>query len=124
MGSTSEPVPLTHYPSATTKFSPPLIAHSNHFLGDVFSSDANDPEKPISCGIYRFEKGEELVYSYHYHEMKIILEGEGTLKDETGQEVQAKAGDVFYFPKGSVITFKTDSHCKAFYCGQRKQGDA
>lgn len=38
--------------------------------------------------------------------------------------MQAKAGDVFYFPKGAVITFKTDTHCKAFFCGQRKEGGA
>jgi ethanolamine utilization protein EutQ (cupin superfamily) len=37
---------------------------------------------------------------------------------------QAKAGDVFYFPKDSVITFKTETFCKAFFCGQRKEGGA
>ena len=118
------PTPMTHYPSAASTFSPPLIAHDNHFLGDISSSESNDPEKPIVCGIYRFEPGHELVYAYHYEEMKIILEGEATLKDETGQSVKAKAGDVFYFPKGSTITFKTETHCKAFFCGQRKQGGA
>ena len=115
---------MSHYPSATTKFSPPLIAHTNHFLGDVFSSDTNDTTKPISCGIYKFEPGEKLVYPYNYHEMKVILEGEGTLSDEAGNEVKAKAGDVFYFPKGSVITFSTEVGCKAFYCGQRGRGEA
>jgi hypothetical protein len=24
----------------------------------------------------------------------------------------------------SVITFKTETHCKAFFCGQRKEGGA
>ena len=56
--------------------------------------------------------------------MKIIVEGSATLSDEAGNKVEAKAGDVFYFPKGSVITFKTETGCKAFYCGQRKEGDA
>ena len=124
MGSTDNAVPMSHYPSATTKYSPPLIAHSNHFLGDVWSSDKNDPDKPISCGLYRFEKGEELEYAYHYHEMKIIVEGGGTITDATGKSVQATAGDVFYFPKGSVIRFKTDDHCLAFFCGQRAEGGA
>ena len=58
--------------------------------------------------------------------MKIILEGSATLSDAAGNKVDAKQGDVFYFPKGSVITFKTgeEGGCKAFYCGQRKEGDA
>ncbi|KAI9873167.1 MAG: hypothetical protein M1823_007990, partial [Watsoniomyces obsoletus] len=77
--------------------------------------DANEAENPISCGLYRFEKGEELEYAYHYHEMKIIIEGGGTITDATGKSVEAKAGDVFYFPKGSVIRFKTGDHCLAFY---------
>jgi len=38
--------------------------------------------------------------------------------------LQAVAGDVFYFPKGSVITFKTNTYGLAFYTGQRKEGAA
>jgi ethanolamine utilization protein EutQ (cupin superfamily) len=47
--------------------------------------------------------------------MKIILEGEFEISDETGQKVTAKPGDVFYFPKGSKITFTTPSYGLAFY---------
>lgn len=49
--------------------------------------------------------------------MKIILEGEVTISDATGQSVQARAGDVFYFPKGSNITFVTEGGGLAFYVG-------
>lgn len=87
---------MTHYAAAASTFEPPLIAHNNHFLGDISSSDKVDAEKPISCGIYRFEPGHELVYTYTYHEMKIILEGEGTLKDGTGKEVHVSSD--FSFP--------------------------
>jgi uncharacterized cupin superfamily protein len=145
------PVPLKHFAKAQSTFNPPLIAHDNHFLGDVASrsvptlhiqqppprnpklmtalgcwliSDKLDREKPVTCGFYRLEAGKELVYTYTYHEMKIILEGEVDISDETGQAVCAVAGDVFYFPKGSVITFKTKSYCKAFYTGQRPEGTA
>ena len=38
--------------------------------------------------------------------------------------VHAVAGDVFYFPKGSVITFKTKTYGLAFYTGQRAEGGA
>ncbi|EXJ80217.1 hypothetical protein A1O1_08359 [Capronia coronata CBS 617.96] len=110
---------LEYFPRVQKEFKPPLIANENAFLGDVVSSDKIDPEKPISCGIYRLEKGTPLVYPYTYHEMKIILEGEFDISDETGQSVHGVPGDVFYFPKGSVITFTTNSYGLAFYTGQR-----
>jgi ethanolamine utilization protein EutQ (cupin superfamily) len=47
--------------------------------------------------------------------MKIILEGEFEISDETGQKVTASPGDVFYFPKGATITFTTPSYGLAFY---------
>lgn len=68
--------------------------------------------------------GTPLVYEYHYHEMKIILDGHFYISDETGKEVKATKGDVFYFPTGSKITFKTDDFGLAFYTGQRKEGTA
>jgi uncharacterized cupin superfamily protein len=48
------------------------------------------------------EKGTPLVYTYTYHEMKIIVDGEFEISDERGNKVHAVKGDVFYFPKGSV----------------------
>lgn len=38
-------------------------------------SESTDPEKPISGGFYRLEKGTPLDYTYTYDEIKIILEG-------------------------------------------------
>ena len=93
--------PMTYYPAAASKFEPPLIAHTNHFLGDISSSEKNDSEKPISCGIYRFEAGKELVYDYNYEEMKIILEGEGTLTDGTGQEAKVCFSFFFECPRST-----------------------
>lgn len=78
-------------------------------------SDKDNADKPISCGFYRLEKGTPLVYTYTYDEMKIILEGQFEITDETGQTVTASPGDVFYFPKGAKITFTTDNYGLAFY---------
>ncbi|KAK5944767.1 hypothetical protein PMZ80_001967 [Knufia obscura] len=124
MGDAKTPIKMTHYAGAQKTFDPPLIAHDNHFLGDV--STSGDEKMPITAGFYHFKPGTPLEYTYTYEEMKIILEGEGTLKDGSGQEVHAKAGDVFYFPKGSVITFSTErpEGVKAFFCGQRARGAA
>jgi ethanolamine utilization protein EutQ (cupin superfamily) len=69
----------------------------------------------MSAGFYRLEKGTPLVYEYTYDEMKIILEGEFEIADETGQKVAASPGDVFYFPKGAKITFTTPSYGLAFF---------
>lgn len=116
------PVQFSYFPQAQTEFKPPLIANENAYLGDIF--DSTDSLKPLACGFYRLEKGTPLVYRYTYHEMKIIIEGEFIISDESGQEVKAMKGDVSYFPKGSVITFKTDSYGLAFYTGQRQRDAA
>ena len=56
--------------------------------------------------------------------MKIIVEGEMLITDETGKQVHAKVGDIFYFPKGSKITFDSPSYGVGFFCGQRQPGEA
>ncbi|KAK7429457.1 hypothetical protein QQZ08_004049 [Neonectria magnoliae] len=114
---------MKYHAKAQSTFEIPLLAGDNAFLGDVFSSDQLNPDKPISAGLYRLKKGEPLVYTYKYDEMKIILEGDYTITDGTGQSVTASPGDVFYFPKGSTITFTTTNYGLAFYVGQRKHSD-
>ena len=52
--------------------------------------------------------------------MKIVIDGVFEISDETGQSVKAGKGDVFYFPKGAKITFRTEKGALAWYCGQRK----
>jgi len=90
------PLKFTHYAHAQTEFKPPLIANENAFLGDVATSEPNDPIAPISGGFYRLEKGTPLIYEYTYHEIKIIVDGEFEISDASGQTVHAVKGDVFY----------------------------
>lgn len=52
--------------------------------------------------------------------MKIIVDGEFEISDEMGKSVKAGKGDVFFFPKGAKITFRTEKGGLAWYCGQRK----
>lgn len=125
MGSIDEaPLAMNYFPKQQQNFRPPLIANENAYLGDIATSESNDPKAPISCGIYRLEKGTPLVYEYTYHEMKIILDGSFEISDGTGKIVHATQGDVFYFPKGSKITFETEDFGLAFYVGQQKVGTA
>ncbi len=56
--------------------------------------------------------------------MIIIIEGEIIFADETGNQVHAKAGDVFYFASGSTIKFESPSYGIGFFCGQRPWGTA
>ena len=92
------------------------------FLKDFAVSE--DSDKPITCGLFRLEAGKPMSYTYTYHEMKLIVDGEFEIADDTGQKVTATAGDLFYFPKGSKITFTTPSFGVGFFCGQRGEGEA
>lgn len=125
--------PFTHLPGIQKTFQPPLISADNAFLGDVTSSGTSklshvqpcpDDSAPISAGFYRQEKGTPLTYTYTYHEMKIIVEGEFDIQDSTGHKVHAVPGDVLYFPKGSTITFSSPTYGLGFFVGQRKEGGA
>ncbi|KAL8802362.1 MAG: hypothetical protein Q9182_003851 [Xanthomendoza sp. 2 TL-2023] len=123
--------PFSYYANAQSEFKPPLIANNNAFLGDVFSSDRTT--NPISAGFYRLAPGPELIYTYTYDEMKILLEGDmqiSQLQDANGgehvvkEEVEARKGDVFFFPKGAVVRFRTREGGLAWYCGQRARDGA
>lgn len=92
------------------------------FLQDFAVSE--DVEKPITCGLFRLERSQPMTYTYSYHEMKLIVDGEFEITDESGQTVVATAGDLFYFSKGSTITFSTRDFGVGFFCGQRGEGEA
>ncbi|KAL8773533.1 MAG: hypothetical protein Q9209_001637 [Squamulea sp. 1 TL-2023] len=97
---------------------------------DIFNSDRTT--NPMSAGFYRLEPGPELIYTYTYDEMKILLEGDmqiSQLKDANGEdvvkeEVNAKKGDTFFFPKGAVVRFRTKEGGLAWFCGQRARDGA
>lgn len=89
----------------------------NAYFEDVVGS--SDPKAPLSCGLFKIEKGKPLVYTYDYDDAKIILDGHIYFYDGT-QKVKGQPGDVLFFPKGSTITFSTDKSGVAWACGQRK----
>lgn len=97
-----------------------LPAH-NGFMKDFLGS--RDSSTPLSCGFFRMEKGEPLTYKYSFAEMKLVVEGEVTITDEKGQSRKGTPGDVFYFSKGSEITFSSTSCGTLFYCALREMVD-
>ena len=114
---------MKHLQKITEKTLPPMeVADAAAFLFDFVVSE--DLEKPITSGLFRLESGRELTYTYTYHEMKLVIDGEFKISDETGKEVVATTGDLLYFPKGSTITFTTPGYGVGFFCGQRGKGEA
>lgn len=116
-------MPMKYKPAVEGKaVKPPTLPSpgNNSFLGDIFVSE-NEKDKTMSCGFYRQESGEPLVYTYDYDEMKVFLEVEGeyTITDETGYKVNVSPGDVFYFKNGTTITFSTTGYGLAFFTGLR-----
>ena len=112
-----------HYKQIKTQELPSMnIDNVQAFLKDFAVS--GDSEKPITSGLFRLKAGESLKYTYTYHEMKFIVDGCLIIEDETGQKVTAKPGDLFYFPKGTSITFSTPDFGLGFFCGQRGEGEA
>ncbi|KAI4172952.1 MAG: hypothetical protein LQ343_003239 [Gyalolechia ehrenbergii] len=129
-------LPFSYYKNAQSDFKPPHIANGNAFLGDIFSSTDIGRETPISAGFYRLQPGPELVYTYTYDEMKILVDGDMQIsqlkaapakdgEEKEGEvelvkeEVDAKKGDTFFFPKGAVVRFRTRDGGLAWFCGQR-----
>lgn len=90
--------------------------NANAFLEDIVTS--GDKETPISCGLFRLEKGNPLTYTYEYPEAKIILEGQMTISDGK-TTVSAEQGDVLFFPINSTITFSSADYGLGFTCGLR-----
>ena len=114
---------MKHFSKITERTLPAMEGvNANAYLHDVVVSQ--DSEKPITCGLFRLEKGNQLTYQYTYHEMKLIVDGEFEISDETGNTVLAKKGDLLYFPAGSTITFSTTNYGVGFFCGQRGEGEA
>ncbi len=114
---------MKHIPKISLKVLTPMDEEGvSAYLDDFAVSD--DPNSPITAGLFRLEKGKKLTYTYTYHEMKMVIEGEFNISDSSGMEVKATPGDLLYFPKGSTITFSTPNYGLGFFCGQRGEGEA
>ena len=95
-----------HYKQISKQDIPSMkVENVEAYLRDFSISD--DKEKPITSGLFKLKAGQSLKYTYTYHEMKFIVDGSFTIEDETGQKVEAKPGDLFYFPKGTAVPFTT-----------------
>jgi len=85
-----------HYKQISKQDIPSMkVENVEAYLRDFSISD--EKEKPITSGLFKLKAGQSLKYTYTYHEMKLIVDGSFTIEDETGQKVEAKPGDLFYY---------------------------
>ncbi|OGE49194.1 hypothetical protein PENARI_c023G02861 [Penicillium arizonense] len=83
----------------------------NVYFADLLGTEDTDVSNPIVGAWFRMEKGEEATPpTYEYDEFGVVIEGEINLRDETGETATVRAGHVFFFPRGSTITFSSDSY--------------
>ncbi|CAM9016590.1 unnamed protein product [Wickerhamomyces anomalus] len=119
-------MPLKHTPATEgflVKQAPIPSPGNNTFVGDFFTSDAPEGQQ-MTCGFYQQSVGDPLEYEYEY----VIKADHFYVSDETGQKIDAKEGDIFYFKKGVTIKFEVvgpeGSYAKNFFTAQRKPDSA
>lgn len=116
---TSAASPTSISVRSCTKDAPCSQSLTTTSSADYLGTEQDIPS-PITGSWFRIEKGPESTPpKYEYDEVGVVIEGEMTFKDETGQTATVKAGDTFFFPRGSTITFSTDSYGVAWKCGAR-----
>ncbi|MET3175741.1 UNVERIFIED_ORG: ethanolamine utilization protein EutQ [Arthrobacter sp. UYCu721] len=86
-------------------------------IGDALSNPAGSV---MSAGFFELKASEPLVYKYTYDEMKVVVQGEFILTDQsTGEVTRAKERDVLFFPKGTTVKFETLDYALGFFTGHR-----
>lgn len=87
------------------------------FLDDMGSS--TNQAAPITAGLFRIGAGQAMSYIYDFDEFKLVLDGEMTVTEETGEVHALKAGDLIQFSAGTKVSFSSNSSGLAFYVAQR-----
>ncbi|BCS28351.1 uncharacterized protein APUU_61399S [Aspergillus puulaauensis] len=102
----------------TERFKLPALAGvPNVFFNDLIGTERKDVADPIVGAWFRMEKGPESTPpTYEYDEFGVVIDGEFNFRDETGESTTVKTGDVFFFTRGSTITFSSDSYGLAVKC--------
>ena len=69
---------------------------------------------PMTAGIMSFRREDSFPWLLDYDEVDLVLEGVLRIEID-GRELEGKAGDILYIPKGSNIIFSTPSRTRVFY---------
>lgn len=69
---------------------------------------------PMTAGVMAWQRKDSFPWALDYDEVDLVLEGVLQIHID-GRVLEGRAGDVFYIPKGSRITFGTPSRTRVFY---------
>jgi hypothetical protein len=72
------------------------------------------PDRRQSSGIWECTAG-KFDFTFPWHEMFRVLEGEVTIEDETGARYTLHAGDFAHFPLGLKTTWTIERHVKKVF---------
>jgi ethanolamine utilization protein EutQ len=87
----------------------------------AIADSLHNPEGSVmSAGFFELKASEPVVYTYTYDEMKVVVQGEFIVTDQsTGDVTHAKEHDVLFFPKGTTVKFETPEYGLGFFAGDR-----
>ncbi|EXJ72488.1 uncharacterized protein A1O5_04993 [Cladophialophora psammophila CBS 110553] len=89
-------------------------AGANVFFGDVLGN------KSLTGSWFLLEgPSDSTPPKYPYDESGILIEGELSIKDETGKKINLQPGDTFFVHNGSEITFSTPKFALAYKTSNR-----
>ncbi|KAL3434390.1 hypothetical protein BDV09DRAFT_195900 [Aspergillus tetrazonus] len=102
----------------TERFKLPIFPGvPNVYFADQLGTQDTKIPNPIVGAWFRMEKGPvSTPPSYEYDEIGVVVEGEFNIRDETGNTATVKAGDLLFFPRGTTITFSSDTYGLAVKC--------
>ncbi|MGI9482566.1 MAG: cupin domain-containing protein [Hyphomicrobiales bacterium] len=73
------------------------------------------PDDSILSGVWESAPCREEIDAYPVHEMMTVISGSVTLTHEDGTEETFTAGDSFFIPKGTKLTWHITETLKKFY---------
>ncbi|KAJ9488878.1 hypothetical protein VN97_g4400 [Penicillium thymicola] len=95
----------------------------NVFISDSIGTVEGKTANPLTGAWFRMEQGPSVTSpTYEYNEIGIMVKGEMNFMDEAGQKAKVKAGQVFFFPAGSTITFSSANFGIAWKCRTTHMG--
>jgi uncharacterized cupin superfamily protein len=113
----NQPQILTSHPP--TGELPPMPLDSSLFLEGTPTARgsilAQSKDKLTSVGFWTCTAG-KFKWTYTWDEFVHILEGEVTIREESGATHTLKAGDVAHFPRGLTTYWHVPRFVKKFFC--------
>ncbi len=73
------------------------------------------PDESVLSGVWECAPCREEIAAYPVHEMMTVISGALTLTHPDGQVERFAAGDTFFIPKGTPLTWEINETLRKFY---------